>query len=535
MAELRPYQNTAVESIENEWGADHARTLLVMATGTGKTIVMAEVAKRETERGGRTLLLAHREELLTQAAEKFTAYSGLLCDLEKAENHAGFLAPIVVGSVQSMCRKSRLDRYDPNDFSLVMVDEAHHSVSGTYQAVLEHFSDARVLGVTATPDRSDRKGLAETFDSIAFEYGMLDAVRDGYLVPIVARQMPVEIDMHGVRMQSGDYAASDVGDRLEPMLPAIARAMIDAGCKDRKSVAFLPLIDTAKKFKAACESVGLRAAEVNGQSEDRAEILADFDAGKYDVLCNAMLLTEGWDCPSVDCIVPLRATKSRALFQQIVGRGTRLCPETGKQNLLLLDFLWMTDRHNLCKPASLVSSSEEIELKIEDYLAAGYEMDLVEAEVHARKDVIAEREASLARELAAQRKRKARTVDPLQYAMSIEAVDLATYEPQFDWEKQEPTERQLQTLEKAGIDPSGIWCRGIAALIFDKLNARSKANLATPRQIRKLEQYGFMHVGRWTFEEAHSMMGRISLNGWRIPFDIQPQTYLPPSIKGLEV
>lgn len=527
MAALRPYQAEAVKGIESQWGCGNRRTLLCLATGTGKTIVMAEMARRDAVAGGRTLLLAHRGELLDQAADKLYSYAGIRCGVEKGAERCDDPYPVVVGSVQSMCRDARLARYAPDAFSLVMVDEAHHSASSSYRAVLEHFPNARVLGVTATPDRSDRRGLAEVFDSIAYEYGMASAVRDGYLVPIRALQMPVEIDLTGVRSQAGDWSAADLGSRLDPMLREIARAMVGAGCRGRKSVAFLPLCATSERFAKILQDEGLSAAHVDGNSPDRAQVLADFDAGRYDVLCNAMLLTEGWDCPSVDCVVPLRATKSRALYSQMVGRGTRLSPETGKRDLLLLDFLWQATSHDLCRPASLVAASPQVAKAMGARLEGGDAMDLLELEGLAERDVVAEREESLARELEEKRRRKARFVDPLQYAMSIEAEDLADWEPTFAWEAVEPTEKQLQALEKAGIDSVSVRYRGLASLILDKLHKRRDAGLATPKQIRQLEQRGFLHVGSWSLKDASSMISRIEANGWRTPPEVNPVTYDP--------
>ena len=524
--ELRPYQRESVEAIEGEWGAGRSRTLLVLPTGCGKTIVMAEVARRECERGGRTLLLAHRGELLQQAADKIGSYAGLLCGVEKAQEQAGFLEPVVVGSVQSMCRDSRLARYAPGDFSLVMVDEAHHSVSRSYRDVLDHFG-ARVLGVTATPDRADRRGLAGVYDSIAYEYNMASAVRDGFLSPITCMQLPVEIDMRDVRTVSGDYAAGDVGDAIEPMFERIVEAMVGAGCRQRRTVVFLPLVATAKKFAEACRAAGFRAAEVDGASEDRAEVLADYAAGKYDVLCNAMLLTEGWDCPAVDCVVPLRATKSRSLFQQMVGRGSRLSPETGKTDLLLLDFLWQTSEHSLCRPASLLGADPDVAEAMDRTLAGGGQMDLFEAEERAEADVVAAREAALASTLREQRARKARVVDPLQYALSIGAAALADYSPSFGWESGPVSEKQRKALEKAGIDVEAVWCAGLASELLDRLRLRRDMGLATPRQIRLLEARGFAHVGQWGFDDAQRMIGRIAENRWRTPADVDPATYRP--------
>ena len=200
---------------------------------------------------------------------------------------------------------------------------------------MKHFPDAQILGVTATPDRGDMQNLGQFFESLAYEYTLPKAIKEGYLTPIKALTIPLKIDMSSVSVQAGDFKASDIGTALDPYLEGIAEEM-KKYCSDKKTVVFLPLVKTSQKFRDLLNEHGFQAAEVNGNSQDRAEILADFEAGKYNVLCNSMLLTEGWDCPSVDCIVVLRPTKVRSLYCQMVGRGTRLFP--GKDHLLLLDF-----------------------------------------------------------------------------------------------------------------------------------------------------------------------------------------------------
>lgn len=299
----------------------------------------------------------------------------------------------------------------------------------------------------------------------------------------------------------------------------------DRYCAERKTVVFLPLVKTSQKFRDILNQKGFRAAEVNGNSADRAEVLADFDSGKYNVLCNSMLLTEGWDCPSVDCIAVLRPTKVRGLYCQMVGRGTRLCE--GKTELLLLDFLWHTERHELCRPAHLICESAEVAQKLTENLAeqAGCAVDLEKAEEQAKSDVVAQREQALADQLAEMRKRKRRLVDPLQFEMSIQAEDLAGYVPTFGWEMSPPTQGQCSALEKLGICPDEIENAGKASLILDKLSKRRAAGLTTPKQIRFLEGKGFQHVGTWQFETARRLIDRIAANGWRVPFGIDPNTY----------
>lgn len=525
--ELRPYQQQARDRIHAEWDAGHTRTLLVLPTGTGKTIVFASVAADQVRAGDRVLILAHRGELLEQAADKLQRSTGLVSAVEKAESTClDSWYRVVVGSVQTLQRPARLERFPRDYFGTIIIDEAHHAITDGYRRILDYFSGAKVLGVTATPDRGDMRNLGEVFDSLAFEYKLTDAIKEGYLCKIMAQTIPLQLDITSVTMSGGDYAVGDLGTALDPYLEQIAAEMARR-CKSRKTVVFLPLIKTSQKFRDLLNTYGFRAAEVNGQSDDRRQVLADFDAGKYNVLCNSMLLTEGWDCPSVDCVVVLRPTKVRSLYSQMVGRGTRLSP--GKTDLLLLDFLWMTDRHELCRPADLVCEDRTVARQMTETLAeSGCPEDIEEAAAQASEDVVAQREEALAKQLEEQRRKKAKLVDPLQYEMSIQAEDLAGYVPAFGWEAGPPSEQQTDALEKLGILPDAVESAGKAALLLDRLNKRRDEGLTTPKQIRCLEKYGFQHVGTWSFEAARHMIDRIAAQGWRgVPKGVNPRTYTP--------
>lgn len=525
--ELRPYQQQARDRIHAEWDAGHTRTLLVLPTGTGKTIVFASVAADQVRAGDRVLILAHRGELLEQAADKLQRSTGLVSAVEKAESTClDSWFRVVVGSVQTLQRTARLERFPQDYFGTIIIDEAHHAITDGYRRILDYFSGAKVLGVTATPDRGDMRNLGEVFDSLAFEYKLTDAIKEGYLCKIMAQTIPLQLDITSVTMSGGDYAVGDLGTALDPYLEQIAAEMARR-CKSRKTVVFLPLIRTSQKFRDLLNTYGFRAAEVNGQSDDRRQVLADFDAGKYNVLCNSMLLTEGWDCPSVDCVVVLRPTKVRSLYSQMVGRGTRLSP--GKTDLLLLDFLWMTDKHELCRPADLVCEDRTVARQMTEHLAeTGCPEDIEEAAAQASEDVVAQREEALAKQLEEQRRKKAKLVDPLQYEMSIQAEDLAGYVPAFGWEAGPPSEQQTAALEKLGILPDAVESAGKAALLLDRLNKRRDEGLTTPKQIRCLEKYGFQHVGTWSFEAASHMIDRIAAQGWRgVPKGVNPRTYTP--------
>lgn len=525
---LRPYQQAAADAIFGQWQSGVNKTLLVLPTGTGKTVVFASITENCVKNGDRVLILAHRGELLQQAADKLLKFTGLRCAVEKAEESClGSWYRVAVGSVQSLQRPARLGRFPTDYFDTIIIDEAHHCVSDGYLRVLDYFSGAKVLGVTATPDRGDMKNLGQVFDSLAYEYTLPAAIKDGYLCPIKALTIPLQLDISGVGVQSGDFKPGELGTALDPYLDQIADEM-EHYCQNRKTVVFLPLVKTSQKFKDILNRHGFRAAEVNGDSEDREQVLQDFEQDRYNVLCNSMLLTEGWDCPSVDCVIVLRPTKVRALYSQMVGRGTRLHP--GKDHLLLLDFLWHTERLDLCHPADLVCEDREVAQKMtEEVNDKGAAVDLLEAQQQAESDVVAQREEALAKTLSEMRTRKRKLVDPLQYAMSIQDPGLTSYVPAFGWETESPSAKQKAQLEKYGIFPDEIKTAGEAQRILDRMAERRCKGLTTPKQIRLLESRGFVHVGEWSFDAAKAMIDRIAACDWHIPKGIVPREYVPPA------
>ena len=490
MMQLRPYQTEAVNKIVERWG-EWRKELLVLPTGCGKTVVFNTVAH---ERPGNVLILAHRDELIEQARDKYFKMFGETAGKIKASERD--LQRVTVGSVQTMMRHDYTGQ-----FGTVIVDEAHHTISDSYMKVLDQFPEAKVLGVTATPDRGDKKSLARYYDGIAYEYGLKQAVSDGYLCNITARTVPLEIDMSNVKISLGDFQVDSVAETLEPYLPKIAEA-IQEYASARKTVIFCPLISIAQELAGMIPG----AREVNGQSPDRKEVLEWFDhAGPGSVLCNAMLLTEGWDCPSVDCVVVLRPTKIRSLYAQMIGRGTRLSP--GKDNLLILDFLWLCKKHNLCKPANLVTDnvddSETVSKKTEQE-----EIDLFEA----ASDAEEQRRTALAEALAQQRKKKSKLIDPLE-VFTILGAELLDYEPIFAWENADASAAQVKALENFGLDAEGI-TKGYACKMLDKLIKRADEGMATVRQINVLRKHGYDPVD-WTFEQAHKKIGQLAAVGWK--------------------
>lgn len=458
----------------------------------GKTVVFNSIAH---ERPGRTLILAHRDELIEQARDKYCGMFGEMPGKIKAQEND--IQRVTVGSVQTMCRRDYSGQFDT-----VIVDEAHHAISPQYQDVLKQFPGAKVLGVTATPDRGDKRSLGQYFDGIAYEYGLKQAVKDGYLCEIMAKTIPLEIDMSAVKVSLGDFEVGAIASTLDPYLPQIASAIIE-NASARKTVVFCPLISIAQELAGMIPG----AREVNGSSTDRKETLEWFDqAGPGAVLCNAMLLTEGWDCPSCDCVVVLRPTKIRSLYCQMIGRGTRLAP--GKSNLLILDFLWLTGRHNLCRPASLISENDtDIERVVKK--AEGEEIDLFGAVSDAEEA----RRSALAAELEKQVKKKSKLVNPLDLFSILDDIGLADYEPVFKWEEQPATSKQIQTLQNFQIDAEGV-TKGYASAILDRLISRSKKGLATPKQVKCLKGFGYEAV-EWTRDQASKKISQLAAVGWK--------------------
>ena len=524
--ELRPYQIKAVDSILKSWEDGKNKVVLSMATGTGKSNCFSKIIEKRVSNGSKALVLAHREELLTQAADRIKLTTNIDSAMEKASSTAvGSDKQVVVASVQTLSNDKRLAKYPSNYFETIVVDEAHHTLADSYLKILNHFDTAKVLGVTATCDRGDKRSLGEYYEEIAYEYGMRQAIKEGYLSPIKAQMIPLELDISDVSLSKGDYALNEVGDALTPYLNQIALEMVKY-CQNRKTVVFLPLVKISQDFCELLNLHGLSAVEVNGNSKDREKILRDFHNGEYQVLCNSMLLTEGWDEPSVDCVVILRPTKVRALYQQMVGRGTRLSP--GKKNLLLLDFLWMTQKHNLCHPSNLICESDELADKVmEKVTNSSSGIDILDAEKEVERDIILEKEEALKKQLEENKKKKRQSVDPIEYALSIADADLVDYEPVMMWEQAPASQKQLDALEKWGIDVSTVTCAGMASLLLDRLFRRKDMNLATPKQIRTLEKFGFYHVGEWDFANASKMISLIANNSWKLPHWINAETYRP--------
>lgn len=499
--QLRPYQEACVSQVIEKWNEFH-RLLVVLPTGAGKTIIFSNIASRIP---GKVLIIAHREELLNQAIDKLRSATGLSASLERAESRADRDSKVVVGSIQTLCRRFR--EWDPTHFSHIIIDETHHVAAESYQSVIRHFIGAKVLGVTATPDRADHRSLGDHFDEVAFELTLADLIKDKFLSPIRVRVCDVSIDLTKVAIRNGDFDTLEVGNSLEPCLGKIVDQIIQYGGK--KVLVFMPLIHTSKLFTRIAESRGLNVRHVDGESENRQDTLHWFKNEEKAILSNAMLLTEGYDEPSIDTIVCLRPTKSRALYTQIVGRGTRLHP--GKGNLLILDFLWMTGKHRLIRPTSLFASGEVEQLADQATQEQG-EFDPEEAVSEATK----EREAKLAAELAKKHRMAGRYIDPLEFGLTIHDKSLIDYEPTMKWHQEPITEKQEKLLLSFGFNPKQVKGKGHASQLLSSLFSRREMKLATPKQVRFLNRAGHKNANTYTFNKASELIDKICKRSSRV-------------------
>ncbi|HET6279432.1 MAG TPA: DEAD/DEAH box helicase, partial [Polyangia bacterium] len=338
-AGLRPYQVEAVQAIQDALKLTRS-TLLVMATGLGKTQVFGAVTAA-WPKPGRVLVLAHRDELLDQARRRLQQMTGEYVDLEQAEFRASG-ARIVVGSVQTLSRPKRLERFPQDAFELVIVDEAHHAIAATYRRVLKWFEHAKVLGVTATPDRQDEQGMHNVFESVAYKREIEDGIKDGFLCPIRVTQIQVDkIELSAVRTTAGDLNQGDLDAVMsteEVLHGVVDPTMKEAG--DRRTIVFTTSVANAHRMAEIFNRYRIGCAQaVDGETatDKRRAILAGHKRGDFQFLVNVGVLTEGYDDPGVACVAMARPTKSRALYAQCAGRGLRIAP--GKADCLLLDFV----------------------------------------------------------------------------------------------------------------------------------------------------------------------------------------------------
>jgi superfamily II DNA or RNA helicase len=522
---LRPYQ---VEAVRRGWEEleENRSTLEVLATGTGKTKIFTEMAEKWPEHAkdlsDRVLVVAHRDELLSQARERLANETGETVGLEQAQFFAGD-ERMVVASIQTMSMPNRLSRWKPDDFGLVIVDEAHHAPATTYRRVMDHFTDAKILGVTATPDRADEKAMGQCFESVAFVYEIEDAIKDGWLCPIRVRQIFIgEINLSACRTTAGDLNQGDLNSAMavEEALHGVVKATLDES-GDRRTLVFTTSVENAKRMaEIFCRYRSGCAKSVDGGTDldERRAILAGHKRGEFQYLTNCGIATEGYDDPAIACIAQARPTKSRALHAQIIGRGLR--PVAGKPDCLVLEFTGNTGKHHL---ASSV-----------DILGGRYEED----EVEAAQEIIKKKPGTRADEALAQAHAEA-----IEKQKREEAARLAQLQAQVQYTVREfnpfdvlhlshtkddewserfggkiASEKQIAALKKFKVDLPKDCTSHQASRLLGACIVRSKKGLASYGQVKVLTKFGIPAINV-SFRHASEMIEAVKANGWKRPSD----------------
>lgn len=542
---LRPYQEESVNKIFEEW-TETDSTLLVLPTGCGKTQVFSECINRV--RPGRSLVLAHRSELIHQAVKRIDSL-GIECSIEMAELRASSSfwnrTPCVVSSIQTQISGdgTRMTRFQPTDFDLVVIDEAHHATSPSYRKVVDYYRQnpkIKILGVTATPDRADEQALGEVFKTVAYDYEILDAIHDGWLVPITQQMVEIEgLDFSHIRTTAGDLNGADLAEVMEAEKPlhGIADASMNI-IGNKRTIAFAASV---KQAEMLCDIFNRhrpdKAAWVCGKTpkDDREQMLRHFNAGKIQVMVNVGVLTEGFDSPAVEVIVQARPTKSRCLYSQMVGRATRPLPGTvdgderhtaelrrmhiansAKTECLVVDFAGNSGRHKLMTSADILggkSSEEAIERAVKRAKESGKPENMAELLEEEERNLREEAEERKRREAA----RKAHLVGKAKFSVrTINPFDAFDLQPARSrgWDSgKHLSQKQTDLLLRQGVDPSGMeyaQARQLINTMFDRWNKK----MATLKQCQLLKRYG-ISAAEMKMDEATRIIDRIAKNNWR--------------------
>lgn len=341
--ELRDYQQEATENLQKMREDGKTIALLYHATGVGKTITAATDAKAV---GGRTLFLVNALKLASQAKETFAKVWPEATLGEYTGSQKDMTQTVIFATVQSISKD--LEKFSPTDFDYLIVDECHHAAANTYQKIFTYFHPKFILGLTATPERSDGEDMLELFQNVAHKMDLKTAVERGILVPIRCIRVKTNIDLTDVRINGIKYNSQDLESKL--FIPERNQLIVDTYLKyvnGKKTVIFCASVDHAAEIAKLLRDSGVKAEAVSGRDrmEVREKILKDYETGSTNVLCACDLLNEGWDSPHTTVLFMARPTMSKTIYLQQLGRGTRRCP--GKEDLLVVDFVDNANMFNM--------------------------------------------------------------------------------------------------------------------------------------------------------------------------------------------
>ncbi len=550
MLQARPYQLEAIDGIHAAF-REHQSTLLVLATGLGKTICFCDVAGGYMSKG-KVMILAHRAELLYQAQEKMVMVTGIEADLEMGEFHHenSFItdARAICSTIQTQCAgmggKGRMTKFDPMEFSLLIIDEAHHGAAVTYRRVIDYYTqnpDLKVLGVTATPDRLDELALGQIFQSVAYEYGILEGVQAAWLVPIMQHAVFVEgLDYSSVRTTAGDLNGADLAKvmEFEEALHGIASPTMEI-IEDRKTLVFAASLAQADRLTEIFNRHSEGCARfVHGGTvgEDRRQMLRDYANKKFQILVNVGIATEGFDEPGIEVVVMARPTKSRSLYAQMIGRGTRALTgvldglddeaarhaairASSKPSLEVIDFVGNAGKHRLITTLDILGGKYEdavvdlaTELAQEKSMKEGRCLDTLSELMLAEAELLKRQKESDAAAVRSVVKIRAK------YSTAkINPFDIFDVMPEREraWNKErQPSEKQVALLERNGVDISGLSFSHASQLIGTIIKRRDEDKCSF-KQAKLLKRFGY--DSDKGFSEASGMIDAIAKNGWKRP------------------
>jgi superfamily II DNA or RNA helicase len=489
--EGRPYQVAACDAVFREFATGVDSTLVVAATGTGKTVLSGLVCERWVkEQGTKVLFLAHRKELINQAARTLgDSGFGLDMAIEMADQNAAIVGAdeLVIGSVQTL-QSNRLMSWNPREFGLIIIDECHHSLADSYTKILNWFEGYKLLGITATPSRGDRRNLGARFQTKAYEYGLRRAIDERWLSPIKIRECQTGVDLRKIKTTGGDYNQGELEEAITPHLQELVAAFVQE-CGSRTAVVFTPDVGSAMGFAEVCKAYGKSADYVAGSGgqfgmgeKQRAATLARFEARAIDVVVCCELLIEGWDVRHIGAVCICRPTKQWHRYAQMVGRGTRL----------VIDFDWQTDEDDkdLCTAISLFddgSIDPEIMATARDVERANVERDMDPKDIleEAERIVHARRKWRITLGLAKAKQYQVMERDPIGVADILDIklnrkydIDKRGYNP--------ASQGQLNYLKTLGIKSPEHLSKWGASKLIGKLKKRQESGLASAEQVQTL-------------------------------------------------
>lgn len=544
--ELRPYQADIRRLVHEAKAAGKKRALVVAATGAGKTVCFSALAADMTPT--RTLILTDQLDLVNQAIRSVKDTTGLFADAEQGQRSASTNAQIVVATVQTLALK--LTKYAPDHFDFIVCDECDRAISATWRKVLAYFENyAFVLGVTATPKRADKKKLTYFGDKL-IDVGTLDLIEKGYLATISVQTLPMTIDLtpaeelpaEGKESEEVDYDKDKVAECVKKCFREVCRA-IREHARNRKILVFLPNVATSIEFAEIACLEGIPAEHIDGESRDRAGIQQRFRDREFQLLANPCLLGRGYDDPSIDCVINLRATKSLGFYQQAIGRGTRLfcphgCPgpcthEDRKRDLLILDFLYQFKGMGPIRPSQLIADTPAKALAMQKVTEGRQgKLDLRAIAAQAERDI---RAALLQALKDAQRAKGAKGTkeyfNAFQWAALLNLTDLSSYEPDTEADARPPKKGLVTKLTMAGFVRESITCQGHAEKLMEVVQARRDAGLCSFKQLFWLQKMGVKEAEQFTREQAEQRLAAEFANKPRRPYPGQQGKWQRPERK----